>query len=150
MQKRNPLESFGFLTHDVARLMRRDFNRKVRDLGLTQAQWQILVRVSHMEGTRQSQLADVLEMQPISVARMIDRMEAAGWLERRPDPQDRRAVNIFLTDKAEPILEKMWALAAQTRAVAAAGLTAEDEQTLLRILRTMRANMTNEESVKHD
>ena len=150
MIKPNPLESFGFLLHDVARLMRRDFNRKVQDIGLTQAQWQILVRISHMEGARQSQIADVLEMQPISVARMIDRMEAAGWVERRPDPQDRRAVNLYLTGKAEPILEQMWERAAQTRALAGTGLSTDDQQTLLRILRSMRANMTNEEGVNHD
>ena len=88
MKRPKPIENFGFLIHDVARLMRRDFNRKVQDLGLTQAQWQILVRILHMEGARQSQIADVLEMQPISVARMVDRMAAAGWVERRPDPQD--------------------------------------------------------------
>jgi MarR family transcriptional regulator, transcriptional regulator for hemolysin len=150
MQKPNLLESFGFLVTDVARLMRRDFNRKVQDLGLTQAQWQILVRISHMEGARQSQIADVLEMQPISVARMIDRMAAAGWVERRPDPQDRRAVNLYLTDKVEPILEQMWARAAETRALAVAGLSEDDQQALLRILRSMRANMTNEEGVNDD
>lgn len=150
MKKPNPLESFGFLLHDVARLMRRDFNRKVQDLGLTQAQWQILVRILHMEGARQSQIADVLEMQPISVARMVDRMEASGWVERRPDPQDRRAVNLFLTDKAEPILEQMWERAAQTRALAAAGLSDDEQQTLIRILQTMRSNMTNEEGVNDD
>ena len=62
MKRPKPIENFGFLIHDVARLMRRDFNRKVQDLGLTQAQWQILVRILHMEGARQSQIADVLEM----------------------------------------------------------------------------------------
>lgn len=140
-----PQESFGFIIQDVSRLMRRNFNRRVQDLGLTQAQWQILVRIAHMEGARQTQIADILEMQPISVARMIDRMEAAGWVERRPDPQDRRAVNLYLTEKAEPILEKMRERATLTRALATKDLPEEDLAALLRILQNMRENLRREE-----
>lgn len=140
-----PQESFGFLVHDVSRLMRRHFNRRVQDLGLTQAQWQILARLTFMEGARQSQIADVLEMQPISVARLIDRMEIAGWVERRPDPDDRRAVNLYLTDKVEPILEEMWSRAAEVRALAVSGLSKPDQETLLKILQKMRGNLAAEE-----
>lgn len=142
-----PQETLGFIIQDVARLMRRNFNRRVQDLGLTQAQWQILVLISRMEGARQSQIADILEMQPISVARMLDRMESAGWVERRPDPQDRRAVNLYLTAKAEPILEQMRARAAQTRALALSGLSGEDHDAVSAILQKMRDNLRNEESV---
>lgn len=139
-------DSFSFLFHDVARLMRRDFNRKVQDLGLTQAQWQILVRVSYMEGARQAQIAEVLEMQPISVARMVDRMEAAGWLERRADPDDRRALNIYLTSKAEPILEEMRLRAAETRKLALKGLSADQQAGLTEILQKIRSNLVDEEN----
>ncbi len=144
-------ESFGFVLQDVARLMRRDFNRRVQDLGLTQAQWQILVRISKMEGApRQSQIADMLEMQPISVARMIDRMVAAGWVERRPDKDDRRAVNLYLTDKVEPILEQMRLRAVETRELSAAGLSKEDQVTLLNILQKMKNNLASAEGGQND
>lgn len=148
MTKFNAKQSFGFLLNDIARLMRRDFNRKVQDLGLTQAQWQILARLTLMEGARQSQIADVLEMQPISVTRILDRMEVAGWVERRPDPDDRRALNVYLTDKAEPILEQMWGLAAETRKVAAAGISVADQEKLFELLQKMRGNLTCEEGRK--
>lgn len=146
MSKARIQKSFGFFIQDVSRLMRRDFNRRVQALGLTQAQWQILVRLTYMEGARQSQLAEVLDMQPISVGRLIDRMEASGWVERKPDPEDRRAINLYLTDKAEPILELMWAHAAETRKMAIAGLSKADQDKLLEIMQLMRANLMNNES----
>lgn len=143
-------ETLGFVMQDVARLMRRNFNRRVQDLGLTQAQWQILVRIGHMEGARQSQIADILEMQPISVARMVDRMESAGWVERRPDPQDRRAVNLYLTPKAEPILEEMRARGSQTKALALAGISEQERDTMMTILQKMRDNLRSEECVSDE
>ena len=103
----NPDQSIGFVLNDVARLLRRNFNRCVQDLGLTQSQWQAIAHIARKEGMKQSELADILEVQPISVARLIDRMEAAGWVVRRPDPVDRRAINLYLTDKCDPILNKM-------------------------------------------
>lgn len=146
MVKQNIKESFGFLMQDVSRLMRRDFNRKVQDLGLTQAQWQILARLSRMDGARQSKIAEVLEMHAISVTRIIDRMEAAGWVERRDDPDDRRALNVFLTDKVQPILDEMWGRAAETRKLAVSGLTAADQEKLFELLQKMRANLSSVES----
>lgn len=143
-------ETLGFVMQDVARLMRRNFNRRVQDLGLTQAQWQILVRIGHMEGARQSQIADILEMQPISVARMVDRMETAGWVERRPDPQDRRAVNLYLTAKAEPILEEMRARGGLTKALALTGISEQERDVMMTILQKMRDNLKSEECVNDE
>lgn len=137
----DPLRSFGFVLQDVARLMRRNFNRRVQALGLTQAQWQALVQISRNEGMSQAALADLLEVHPISVARLIDRMESAGWVERRRDPADRRALCLHLTPKAAPILHDMWALAAETRAEATAGLSEDDRARLLAILLHMRGNL---------
>ena len=100
-------QNLGFLLHDVARLLRRNFDRRVQTLELTQAQWKVLIYLSRNEGIKQAQLAEFLEVQPISVGRLIDRMEAAEWVVRKPDATDRRAFNLYLTDKAEPILKKM-------------------------------------------
>jgi DNA-binding MarR family transcriptional regulator len=125
--------------------MRRNFNRHVSELGLTQAQWQALAHISRREGLSQSALADLIEVQPITVARLIDRMEASGWIERRPDASDRRAVQLFLTPKAEPILDEMWVRAARTRAMALGNITDDERNTLLDILTRMRTNLCTTE-----
>lgn len=138
---KKPQEALGFVLSDVARLLRRNFNRQVQQLGLTQAQWQVLAYLSRNEGVRQIQLADSLDMQPISVARIIDRMQASGWVERRPDPTDRRAFNLYLTAQANPILEQMWDQGAITRAEALKNIPAADQDQLLRTLLRMRENL---------
>lgn len=139
----DPQRSCGFLIQDVARLMRRNFNRQVEylKLGLTQAQWQALVHISKNEGMRQSALADILEAQPITVGRLIDRMAAKGWVERRPDPTDRRAVGLYLTDKATPLIDRMWEIAMQTRAAAMDGISEVDKEKLLDMLAHIRTNL---------
>jgi len=138
---KNISENIGFLLQDTARLARRQFNRRLQDLGLTQAQWRCLLILSRKPGLRQQQLADVLEMQPISVGRLIDRMEASGWAERRPDPTDRRAFTIYLTDQAEPILSEIKTRAMATRAELFNGLSTEEKEILFGILTRMRANV---------
>jgi DNA-binding MarR family transcriptional regulator len=104
-----PEQSIGFLLADVSRLLRRDFDRRVRALALTQAQWRAIAHLAREEGIKQAVLADRLEVKPITLARLIDRMEAAGWVTRRPDPDDRRAALLYLTDKVQPILDEMLA-----------------------------------------
>ncbi|HKJ75351.1 MAG TPA: MarR family transcriptional regulator [Alphaproteobacteria bacterium] len=136
-----PRLTVGFVLSDIARLMRRNFNRRVQSLGLTQAQWMLLARIARHEGAKQAQLAELLEMQPISVARLIDRMEASGWVERRPDPKDRRAVNLYLTKKAEPILGELWERAEETQTIALAGLSTANREDLLKALETVRENL---------
>ena len=133
--------SLGFLINDVARLFRRNFNRQVQQLGLTQSQWQILAHLSRNEGMRQIQLAETLELQPISVARLIDRMQTAGWVERKPDPNDRRAFQLYLTEKATPILEQMRKHSAQIHTEALEDITAEQEQNILQLLTRIKANL---------
>ena len=114
----DPDRSLGVLISDVARLLRRNFDRRLQSLGLTQAQWRAIVHVSRTEGMNQVALAECLEAQPITVARLIDRMESAGWIERRNDPLDRRAVQLFLTPKCQPILEEIHARAAEMMSTA--------------------------------
>lgn len=138
-------QSLGFVLNDVARMWRRAFNRRVQELGLTQVQWQALAHISLNKGMRQSQLADILEVQPISVARLIDRMEASGWICRKPDPKDRRAINLYPTEKAEPILKKMQAYAADLRAFALDGLSEKDQNALRQTLLTIKKNLSEEE-----
>jgi MarR family transcriptional regulator, transcriptional regulator for hemolysin len=139
-----PRHTFGFMLSDVARLMRRNFNRRVQSLGLTQAQWMLLARIARQEGARQAQLAEILEMQPISVARLIDRMEASGWVERRKDPTDRRAVNLYLTKKAAPILDELWDRADETQTVALEGLSPDQREALMKALETIRENLVGD------
>src|SRR6202171_4608396 len=98
--------SFGFLLHDIARLMRQRFDQRARSLNLTRAQWQVLAHLQRHEGINQSGLAEILEIEPITIARLLDRMEEAGLVERRADPADRRARRLFLTERAKPMLER--------------------------------------------
>src|SRR5262245_20281690 len=116
-------DTIGFLLHDAARLMRRDFERRARPLGLTRAQWQTLFHLHRNEGCNQATLAEVLEVEPITLARLIDRLEASGLAERRPDPTDRRARLLFLGARAHPLLDELKTLGAQTREIALAGIS---------------------------
>ena len=83
----NRTDSLGILLHEAARAVRKAFERRVSRHGLSSAQWRMLVAVTKCaEATTQARLADLLEIEPISVSRLVDRMEASGWVERRPDP----------------------------------------------------------------
>ena len=90
----------GYVLSDVARLMRTVFDRRVRELGLTRAQWLVLTRLYRRPGASQTELADMLEVDRASAGRMIDRMEKGGWVERRADPGDRRVRRLHLTAAA--------------------------------------------------
>lgn len=142
----DPERSLGFLVHDISRLLRRDFNRRVQPLGLTQSQWQAIAHLSRQEGISQAALADIMEVQPISLARLIDRMEAAGWVERHPDPRDRRATRLFLSDKARPLLAEMKALGAGTREQAMDGLSRTEQDALIDTLARIKRNLTDADS----
>ena len=139
-------ETIGFLVNDTARLMRKDFERRARSIGLTRAQWQTLFHLARNEGCNQATLADLMEVEPITLTRTVDRLETCGLVERRADPTDRRARLLFLGERAHPLLEQLRALGAETREIALAGID-EDERTLLMTLLTkMRANLTGREA----
>lgn len=140
MPTSDPGQGIGFLLSDVARLMRRNFDRRVQALGLTQAQWRALTNLTRCEGCNQAKLAEALEVKPITLARLIDRLQANGWVERRPDPADRRAVRLYLTPKAQPLIEQLWALGADTRAAAFAGV---DDATCTLLVSTLQAMKDN-------
>ena len=135
-------QSFGFLLHDIARLMRKKFDQRAKALGLSRSQWQVLVHLSRHEGINQSGLAEILEIENITLGRLIDRMEEAGWVERRPDPRDRRARLLFMTEKVAPVMERMFAIAEETRNDALAGLPPAQREMLLDALRFVRSNLS--------
>ena len=96
-----------FLIHDVARLLRVDADKRARSHGMTRAQWAILIWLERQPGITQKELAEILEVEPISVARLIDRLEARGMVERRPDPRDRRIWRLHLRRPAYPVLREI-------------------------------------------
>jgi MarR family transcriptional regulator, transcriptional regulator for hemolysin len=106
----SPAREFAFVLHDVARLLRTYADKRVRALNMTRAQWAVLVRLQRFEGVNQSELAEMLDLQPITLARLIDKLCAVGLVERRDDAKDRRANRLFLTEKAAPLLERLGAL----------------------------------------
>src|SRR5579864_4244988 len=139
--------SFGFLVNDVARLFGRRFDHNGRRLGLTRAQCRTLGYLARNEGINQAGLAEVLEIRTMTLVRQIDRMEEAGWIERRPDPSDRRARRLFLTDKARPILGRIWSVANDTRDEALARLTAREAEQLVDLLWRVHATLSEREPI---
>ena len=139
-------DTIGFLVNDAARLMRRDFERRARSLGLTRAQWQAMFHLARNEGCNQTTLADLLEVEPITLARVIDRLELSGLVPRRPDPTDRRARLLFLGERAHPLLEQLRTLGAETREVALAGIDEDERNLLMTLLTKMRANLSGRDA----
>ncbi|RYD58101.1 MAG: MarR family transcriptional regulator [Sphingomonadales bacterium] len=142
------IESLGFLMSDVSRLMRRRFDERARMTGATGAQWRTLKLLERHEGLNQGQLAELLEVEPITACRMIDRLEEAGLAERRRDPADRRAWRIFLTEKARPVLADLKDVAAEMIEGALQGLSAHQRDELIGSLQAIRANLTNTQESK--
>lgn len=133
--------ALGFLVSDIARLLRRNMDRKLQSLRLTQAQWRAIVHLSRNEGMTQVALAESLEIQPITLTRLIDRMESAGWVERRTHPLDRRAVQLYLTAQAQPILEQMHARASDTLSEALRGVSPRAQRQLVTTLEQIKHNL---------
>jgi DNA-binding MarR family transcriptional regulator len=133
--------ALGFLVADIARLLRRSMDRRLQSLGLTQAQWRAIVHLSRSEGMTQVALAESLEIQPITLTRLIDRMESAGWVERRTHPLDRRAVQLYLTAQSQPILEKTHARAGDTLNDATRGIAPRAQRQLLGTLEQIKQNL---------
>ena len=138
----DPEANVGFLLHDVSRLMRASFDQRAQSLGLTRAQWRVLVHLGPRQGLNQAALAEILELDVVTLGRHIDRLERDGWLERRRDPADRRAWRIFLSEAARPTLERMERLAAETQTAALAGLSDEERERFIDMLVRVKATMT--------
>lgn len=126
---------------ETAHALRRAFDRRASALGVTKAQWRVLVKVSRYPGLRQVELADHLDIEPITLCRIVDRLEESGLIERQRDPADRRAWQLQLTEKAGPLIEKLKIIGAGLSDEAFAGLTQADVETLRRGLATVRDNI---------
>ena len=134
--------SFGYLVHDVARLFARRFNqRALLFLGLTGSQCRVLGYVARHEGINQAGLADLLEIKPMTLVRQLDRIEEDGWIERRPDPGDRRARRLVLTEKARSILARVLDLSSAVRREAFADMTEEEGRHLMDLLRRVHGSL---------
>lgn len=136
-------ESLGFLLSDVSRLLRRRFDERARATGASVAQWRVLKLLVRHPGANQGQLAELLEVEPITACRMIDRLEEAGFVERRRDPADRRAWRIHLTEKAGPVLDELHVLAADLIEETLQGFNSKQREELIAALEGLRANLTN-------
>jgi DNA-binding MarR family transcriptional regulator len=133
--------SLGFLLNDVSRLMRQRFDERARKLGLTRAQWRVLGHLRHYEGINQGALAEILEVETVTLGRHIDRLEDAGWLERRRDPSDRRVWRLHLAEKSRPTIDRLTDLSAEVREFALTGLSTVDRESLIDTLQTMKNNL---------
>jgi DNA-binding MarR family transcriptional regulator len=132
------------LLHDVARLVRVEADKRARVRGMTRAQWAFLLRLSRCPGMTQKEVADMLDVEPISVARLVDRMAAAGLVERRADAADRRVWRLFLLPSATGMLGELQRERERLTADMAAGLPPEVRETMIKGLQKMKSNLTNE------
>lgn len=133
--------SFGYLLSDVTLLFRKHFDRRAVKFGLTRAQWRATKMLYYREGLRQTELAEQLEMEPIAVGRVIDRLQAAGFVERRPDPKDRRAWRLYVTDQARGVIADMEEIALGLRKDATRGIAVPELQQALDVLNRMKDNL---------
>jgi DNA-binding MarR family transcriptional regulator len=133
-----------FLLHDVARLLRQEADRRARQHGMTRAQWVILFWLERQPGLSQKELAEILEVEPITVARLVDRLEARGMVERRADPKDRRIWRLHLCPPADPVLADLHAEVADMHRVVTAQITPETEAAMIEGLQRMKATLVTE------
>ena len=138
--------NLGFTLADISRLMRKRFDESARDLELTRAQWRVLNYLVRYEGITQSSLADMLEIESITLGRHIDRLEEAGWVERRHDPSDRRVWLLYLQDKARPILDRLGDIANETLEEALSGLSKKQRLALMDKLLLIKGNLVDKEN----
>jgi len=133
---------FGWLTADTARLLRTVFARRVREVGLTRAQWLALTRIHRRPGVSQSELADMMEIEKAPAGRIVDRLEEKNWVERRAEPSDRRVNRIYLTELGARVHAAIAPLADTTVRDALAGLTPAEQSRLVALMSKVKAQLT--------
>jgi DNA-binding MarR family transcriptional regulator len=138
----DPLRNFGFLLREVSNLSALNFERHSVELGLSLAQCKVLAYLQRNEGISQVRLAELTDTDPMTLARTLERMEGDGWVERRPDPADRRARTLFLKPKAMGTLQEIWRVSDRARADAMSGLSAADRSQLMGLLERVRSNLS--------
>jgi MarR family transcriptional regulator for hemolysin len=132
---------FAFVINDVARMLRTYADHKAAQFGITRAQWVVLARLDRSEGLKQSELAEILDLQPISLTRLLDKLCDGGLIERRADPIDRRAKRLFLTPAARPLLDKLGDLGEELMATALSGVGRESVQHMVDELGVVKENL---------
>jgi DNA-binding MarR family transcriptional regulator len=133
--------ALGFLIGDVTRLYRREFDRRAAHLGLTRVQWRALRRIERVEGLTQAGLAEDLELAPIAVGRVLDRLEKAGFIERRPDPADRRCWRLHLAPGSAIVMAGVERIANELREEVFAGIALPDLETVGHVLATLKTRL---------
>ena len=137
-----PAKNLGLLMHDVSRLLRRRLDKEAQAIGLTSAQWRVLAYLARCEGSNQASLADFMDMEPITLSRQLDRMEAAGMTERHPDPNDRRAHRLYLTESGRELITGFRAHTAEVMRETVDGISEAEIETMIALLTRMRSNLT--------
>lgn len=134
------METIPFEIGETAHSLRKAFDRLAVGLGVTRAQWKVLFKLTRKPGLRQVELADMLDLEPITLCRIVDRLEEAGLVERTRDPDDRRAWRLNLTAKARPLIEKLQAVGAKLVDQAFAGIDPNDIEIARKVLAQTREN----------
>ena len=134
------METLPFEIGETAHALRKAFDRRAVGLGVTRAQWKVLFRLERRPGLRQIELADLLDIEPITLSRIVDRLEEAGLVERKADPADRRAWRLHVTARAQPLVAKLKAIADDMIAEAFAGIDPKDIETTRLVLARAREN----------
>lgn len=137
----NTDEYIGVVISDVARLLRTEFDRRVRRLGITRAQWLVLTRLHRHPGASLSELAEMMEVEKATAGRMIDRLVANGWVARRTQRDDRRVKRVFLTPEAERVHKRIWRVAETTVDDALASLSAQESRQLMTLLQRVKKTL---------
>ena len=132
---------FAFTIMDVARMLKTYADQRARQFGISRAQWAVLVRIDRSEGLKQSELAEILDLQPISLTRLLDRLAENKLIERRADPNDRRANRLFLAPAARPLLEQLADLGQDMMATVLEGLDGKTVERMLRDLGLVKENL---------
>ena len=135
------IDNIGFVIGDISRLIRRTFDKRARAIGVTRAQWRVLTWLRRHEGTNQSALADRLELDAMTLCRMVDRLQDAQLIERRRDPEDRRAWQLFLTTKGIALSDQLEPIGEQLLQEALADMPGKDRERLLALLELFRSNL---------
>jgi len=141
MKRENVERNFGFLVHDIARLMRTNYDRRVKRLGLTRSQWWVITNLYRNDGLTQSELAEALDIERASLGRLLDRLEANGWVRREPCHRDRRAKRVRLTNEVGPVMREMRAIAAGLRSDAMSGLAPGEQEAFVDVLLAIKSNL---------
>jgi MarR family transcriptional regulator for hemolysin len=136
-----PKREFAFQIMDVARMLRTYADQRARQFGISRAQWAVLVRIDRTEGLKQSELAEILDLQPISLTRLLDRLAENGLIERRADPNDRRANRLYLRPAAKPLLEQLAALGTGMMETVLEGLDDHAIERMLKELGLVKDNL---------